>query len=607
MMKRIFSGRSDWSPADDGNGHIASSKIRQAVTQVGCIGFFKAAREKQSSIVDRLLLIIADSHSFREILMPVYHRLGCLAVFVLLAASIPAVALPIVGAQETQMLPMRDGAALATDVYLPEGDGPWPTILSRTPYNKRGVQSTAKRFVKAGFAVVAQDCRGRFKSAGDYSPFQTDHHDGYDTVEWIAVQDWSDGKVGMSGGSALGITTNLAATQTPPHLVCGYVVVAPASARQHTVYNGGVYRKEMNDGWLTMMNATEAIAQAIENPPSSEFWNWREITDFHRRINIPICNVGGWFDIFGQGTIDNFVGLQRKGAGLASGNQKLIMGPTGHGPLGGRLKFPDANGQVFSADHQLRWFSYWLKGEANGIADEPPVRYYMMGDTDDPDAPGNEWREAVSWPPPAQPTSFFLQDGHRLATSLPTSTGVISFRYDPADPVPTIGGANLIAGGKGPEDQRQIDDRQDYLRFQTDVLTEPVEVAGRVTVDLHVASDAPDTDFVAKLVDVYPDGYEALICDGIIRARYREGLDREVMMQPDEVTRVRIDLWSTAIVFNKGHRIALHVSSSNDPRYDPNPNTGAPLRSGDEQRVAENSVHFSNTHPSRLLLPVVRP
>ena len=155
-------------------------------------------------------------------------------------------------------------------------------------------------------------------------------------------------------------------------------------------------------------------------------------------------------------------------------------------------------------------------------------------------------------------------------------------------------------------DQSKIAERQDYIRFQTDELEAPVEVAGRVSVDLYVSTDAPDTDFTAKLVDVYPDGYEALICDGIIRTRYRNGIDQEVMMEPDQVARVRIDLWSTAITFNKGHRIALHVSSSNDPRYDPNPNTGDPLRSNDKTRIAKNSVYFSKEYPSRVLLPVVK-
>ncbi|MCA9026913.1 MAG: CocE/NonD family hydrolase [Planctomycetaceae bacterium] len=506
------------------------------------------------------------------------------------------------------MVPMRDEVELATDIYLPEGDGPWPCILSRTPYNKNGNRGAAEKFAEQGYAFVSQDCRGRFKSKGKYDPFKTDHHDGYDMVEWVAAQEWSNGKVGMLGGSAVGITSNLAATQTPPHLKCAFVIVAPASARRNTVYMGGVYRKEMNDGWLTTMNAAFAIDDTMQHPAGTSYWDWREITDFHNRIDIPICNVGGWFDIFAQGTIDNFVGLQEHGAGLAAGNQKLIMGPYAHGQTGGRLKFPGGERGVFDFKFQLRWFDHWLKGIDNGIDREPPVSYYLMGATEERDTPGNVWKEAEAWPPlAARPQSFFISADRILSSSPPDSAGSEAYAYDPKNPVPTIGGGNLILGGKGPLDQQEIGDREDYLRFETDVLESPVEVVGRVTADLYVESDAPDTDFVAKLVDVYPDGYEALITDGILRMRYRDGLDHEVMMEPGQVVRARVDLWSTAIVFNKGHRIALHVTSSNDPRFDPNPNTGHAQRADSETRVANNTIHFSQLYPSRLLLPIVHP
>ncbi len=508
---------------------------------------------------------------------------------------------------ETSMVAMRDGIELSTDVYLPEGEPPWPTILARTPYNKLGNRSAAERFCQHGYVFVSQDCRGRFASQGDYDPFRTDHVDGYDTVEWVAAQPWSDGKVGMLGGSALGITTNLAATQVPPHLVCGFVIVASASARRNTVYMGGVYRKEMNDGWLQLQGAPEAIEATMQHPAGDDHWDWREIPDFHDRIRIPIYNVGGWFDIFAQGTLDNFVGLQRRGAGLAAGNQKLLMGPYAHGKLEGRLEFPGSESDAMGFDEQLRWFDRWMKDTDNGIDREPPVRYYLMGDTQDPEAPGNAWRDADAWPPPSRPASYFIHAERRLVrNTLPEKSGSISYRYDPGKPVPTVGGANLILGGKGPKDQRRIKDREDYLRFHTDPLDAPLEVVGRVTADLYIQSDAPDTDFVAKLVDVYPDGYEALILDSIIRTRYRDGLEREVMLEPEDVVRVTIDLWSTALVFNKGHRIGLHVSSSNDPRFDPNSNTGHAQRADDQQQVATNTLHFSSEHPSRLLLPIVR-
>ncbi len=501
---------------------------------------------------------------------------------------------------------MRDGVELATDLYFPEGKGPWPCVLARTPYNKNGVRFVAYGFTSRGFVLAAQDCRGKFKSKGKYDPFKKDHQDGFDTIEWIANQKWSDGKVGMWGASALGITTNLASTQKPKALKCAYVIVASASARHQTVYMGGVYRKELNDGWLTAQGAIHTIEETIRNPAGNEFWNWREIADFYSEIDIPVYNVGGWFDIFSQGTLDNFAGLHTKGKGLARGNQKLWIGPYAHGPMGGRLKFPDGDaGQALDMKRVYRWFSRWLKDEKNGIDEEPPVNYYLMGDTEDKNAPGNHWVKAGSWPPASRPTSYFLDHDGSIQRELPGKSNKLTYAYDPKNPVPTIGGGNLILGGKGPMDQRKIQDRKDYLRFQSEVLKEPVAIAGRVTADLFISSDAPDTDFAVKLVDVYPDGYEALILDGILRTRYRKGLKEPVMLSPGKVEPITVDLWSTALVFNKGHRIAVHITSSNDPRFDPNPNTGDPLRANKKTRIANNSVHFGGVEASRIVLPVI--
>jgi predicted acyl esterase len=506
---------------------------------------------------------------------------------------------------------MRDGVRLATTVYVPDseqsGAGPWPCVLSRTPYGQGGLLPFSTQYNRRGFVFVTQDCRGKGRSEGKYEPFRTDHVDGYDTIEWIAAQTWSNGKVGMLGASALGIATNLAATQVPPHLVCAYVVVTPASARRNTVYTGGIYRKEMNDGWLRGQGVPEISDEQVRHPPGSSYWDWRELRDFHSRIRIPIYQVGGWFDVFSQGAIDNFVGLQAHGSGLAAGNQRLVIGPWGHGNLDGRLTFPDASVYGYLAgEEQFRWFARWLQGKENGVGEEPPVRYYVLGDPTDPNALGNEWRTATSWPPPSRPASYFLGPRRNLVREPSRYDHAIAYVYDPTLPVPTVGGANLIQGGRGPVDQRSIPERQDYTRFTTPPLEHPVEIAGQVFVDLWIESDARDTDFIAKLVDVYPDGYEALITDGGLRARYRQGLDREVFLEPGRVERIRIDLWSTAIIFHRGHRIGLHITSSNDPKLDPNPNTGAPLRSNGETRPAKNTIHLGHSKPSRLLLPVVR-
>lgn len=505
------------------------------------------------------------------------------------------------------MVAMRDGVKLATDVYLPaEGKGPWPVILTRTPYNKSSALGAGRPafWTAKGYAVVVQDCRGRFQSEGKYMPFMDDHFDGYDTVEWVAKQSWSNGKVGMTGVSAMGITANQASITAPPHLTAMFVQLAPASAYQHAIYTGGIFRKEMNESWLKSQKAEDILQLTIDHYKDDGFLNIREGKLHWNKVQVPVYNQGGWYDIFVQGNLDNFVGLQTRGAGLAKGQQKLMMGPWGHGTLD-EVKYPANASSLLDMTEQQRWFDYWLKGVKNGVMDDPPVKYYVMGDVTDPNAPGNEWRTAQAWPVPAKNTSYYLNPNGVLSEKIPREKeSATSYQYDPKNPVKTIGGANLFAR-KGPSDQRAIGERKDVLKFVTAPLEAPVEVTGPLTVELWVSSDCPDTDFMAKLIDVYPDGTERLVQDNGLRARFREGFDHEVMMKKGEVYKLKLDLWSTSLIFNKGHRIAVHVTSSNDPRFDPNPNTGKPLRADNEMRVATNTIHHDQAHPSRILLPVV--
>jgi len=502
-----------------------------------------------------------------------------------------------------QMVPMRDGVKLATSIFKPTGTGPWPVVLVRTPYGK-DLQSTGNAlWTNRDYVLVVQDTRGRFKSEGEYRPFMTDHLDGYDTIEWIAKQSWSNGKIGMYGASAMGIAANLAAMMHPPHLTAAFVMVARASLYNQSAFMGGVYRKELNDIWLKRQNAEWVITETIKHNVYDGYFDLAEMPKHWHEVQIPVYNYGGWYDIFGQGNIDNFVGLQSKGGGNAVGHQKLIMGPWGHGKIE-EVKYP-TDSVVNATDEAIRWFDYWLKGKDNGIMEEPPVRYYVMGDVSSPQAPGNEWRTALSWPVPSRPTSYFLKAGGALAERMPAEPeSSDTYSYDPKNPVKTIGGSNLNIL-KGPMDQRAIGERKDVLKFQTAALSSPLEVTGRVRVDLWAESDAPDTDFMAKLIDVYPDGTERLVLDSAVRARFREGLDHEVFLKKGQVYQMEIDLWSTSIVFNKGHRIAVHITSSNDPRFDPNPNTGKSLRADAETRVAHNSVHHDQMHPSRIILPIV--
>jgi len=508
------------------------------------------------------------------------------------------------------MVAMRDGVKLSTIIYLPEGSGPWPVVLIRTPYGKQSQTRSNSEWTKNGFAFVVQDVRGTFKSEGKYRPFVDDQADGYDTIEWLAKQSWSNSKVGMYGASAMGIAANEAAMANPPHLVAAFVMVARSSVYDQSSFMGGVFRKELNEDWLRRQKAESVLQEIFKHGVRSEFYDRADMSKHWQQVHIPMYNYGGWYDIFSQGNIDNFVGLQTKAAAPGNGKQKLIMGPWGHGQLE-EVKYPansgvGAFGGSMSLDLAKRWFEYWLKGVDNGIMNEPAVRYYVMGDVIDPQAPGNEWRTSTTWPIAAKTTSYYLNSGGSLSEQLPKQReSSDSYKYDPKNPVPTIGGGNLFLK-KGPMDQRAIGERSDLLKFATPVLQSPVEITGRIAVELWAESDARDTDFTAKLVDVYPDGTERLVLDSVLRARFREGFDREVFMKKGQVYKFKIDLWSTSIIFNKGHRIAIHVSSSNNPRFDPNPNTGSPLRADTLTQVATNSIHHDRMHPSRALLPVIR-
>lgn len=511
---------------------------------------------------------------------------------------------------------MRDGTKLAANVFLPEGKGPWPVVLTRTPYLKDGkmfaAPEGAERWTKAGYAFVVQDVRGKGRSQGFYDAFANDIEDGYDSVEAIAAQPWSNGKLGITGASAMGITSNLAAIAQPPHLKAAYVIVAPNETFR-TSFLGGVPQDKDLAGWLKGQGVSESvIAQAQARATRSVFSDRLGPGTALKYVSIPIWNVGGWYDIFNTGSVENFVTLQNSGANGARGNQRLTMGPFGHGDLSGDLAYPgqDRLSAVMAGGvpNDIRWFDHWLKGIDNGVMDEPPVDAFVMASArKGAFSPKNRWIHLGNWPPAYRETRLYLSADNSLTKAAPTvASAKNSYRFDPANPVPTFGGANLTFE-RGPEDQRQVKARQDYLRFQTPVLDRDVTVAGPVTVELYGATDGPDTDFEAKLVDVYPDGYEALVLDAPIRARYRRGRmpDDVQMMTPNAPEKLTIDLWNTALTFEKGHRIALHVTSSNSPRFVVNRNNGDDPTSPKPPRVATNSVYFDKDHPSALVLPVV--
>ncbi len=542
-------------------------------------------------------------------MMQIFHHFrSFIAILVLSLWTLSSVAQE--AGKQVVMVPMRDGVNLATNIYLPEGEGPWPVVLTRTPYNKNGADRSAATYNEAGYVLVSQDVRGRYESEGVDQPFEVDMPDGYDTVEWIAAQDWSNGKVGIFGTSAPGITSNLAAAAAPPHLTAAYVTVAPDSLFYRSRFVGGVFKESHSGGWLRGQGISEERIAAYKARAVLD-QGWKD-TDFlfHRdNVQIPIYNVGGWHDIYAEGSLSNYLHLQEQGVGLAAGNQKLFMGAFGHGALQGDLAYPNGGFITGSMDEQLRWWDYWLKGEDNGIMDEPPISFYMMASARKGSAStSNRLIHTDHWPPRHEKTRFYLLPGGTIDTSAPTADSASSaYRFDPANPVPTVGGQNL-GSDVGPRDQREIGERQDYLRFQTPVLEEDLVVAGHIDMELYVSTDALDTDFVVKLLDIYPDGYEALILDYPLRMRFRDGQNAEdvKMMTPGEVEKVTINMWSTAQTFEAGHRIGIHVSSSNYPRFAVNPNNGAALDDLDTPaKIATNTIYFDAQHPSAMILPVV--
>jgi len=511
---------------------------------------------------------------------------------------------PALVAGERYMVPMRDGVKLATNVYLPNGEGPWPVILSRTPYGRFKIDE----FTRNGYAVVTQDWRGYGGSEGEKLPFEAEGwgglRDGYDTMEWIAAQGWCNGKVGTWGGSALGIAQNLMAGSYPPSLVCQHILAAAWDLYPDMFFQGGVLRKFLVEGWWLTHGEQDHLQELLSHPDYDDRWRLLNCSRRVENMSYPAMHIGGWYDIFLQGTIDAFVERQNLGAESSQGNQEMIIGPWWHGGFDsltqGELNYPDNAKYPGLWPDTVDFYDRWMKGEDPGPK-EKPIRYYVMGNVDDPGAPGNEWRTASSWPPPHDEVNLYIPS-EGLAR-VPGEDLSSSYIYDPENPVPTLGVANLILDA-GPMDQSPLEGREDVLVFSTAPLLVPVEITGRVRFQLHGSSSCPDTDFMVKLTDVYPDGRSMLITDGAIRGVHRYSLSESSPMDPGTVYEFPIDLWSTSIIIDRGHRIRVDLSSSNSPRFQPNPNTGT---LAGERRVANNTVFMGVSNPSRLIIPVAGP
>jgi uncharacterized protein len=581
--------------------------------------------------------------------------------------------------EKNVMVPMRDGVRLATDIYRPADEKPVPVLLARLPYNKdRPAEVLAvplDRFVQAGYAVVIQDLRGRYSSEGEFTRIRDEAHDGVDTIEWITDQPWSLGPVGMFGASYLGIPQWLAATERPPALQA----IAPMHCRHSMyAYQSGAFELGLWLWWALKQGAEGEIHHRLKQEHTEEeaavlaqaekdllkvfldlpfdhlpltdqplltqfapyYFDWlahpaeeaeqrlRARTEIYGNITIPSLNIGGWYDMFLDGILENYQQMKQQGGSKAQNTQHLVIGPWAHFDLPGI--FPERDyGPVSSTwganlvGTHLRWYDHWLKGIDNGVDQEKPVKIFVMG--------ADVWREEEDWPLPDTSYRRYYLHSQGHANSLPED-GLLSseepgeeaedeYTYDPRNPVPTIGGANLLPMEKnarvqpnkryflnaGPRDQRVVEERDDVLCYTTAPLEQAVEVTGPIELVLSVSSSALDTDFTGKLVDVYPDSRAEILTDGILRARYRNSPTDPTLLQPEQIYELSIHLGSTSNLFKAGHRIRLEVSSSNFPRFNRNTNTGGDIimERDEDLRQATNKIYHDSIHRSYLVLPII--
>jgi putative CocE/NonD family hydrolase len=590
----------------------------------------------------------------------------------------------------------RDGVGLATDVYRPAHGGPFPVLLERTPYDKsapsrsertadaavpRSRAEVAAYFVRHGYAVAYQDCRGRYRSGERFTKYLSEAEDGCDTLAWLLRQPWCNGRVGTFGLSYAAHAQAALGCLDPPGLAAQFLDCGGFS----NAYRSGI----RHDGAFDLKQATWAYNNALadakdpavwaalkaqdikawfadmpwrrgDSPVSAapdyedylfEQWSHGTFDEFWKQpgiyaegywdkyADVPVTHLSGWYDPYARTAVENYLGLAKRGRA----SSRLILGPWTHGDrsltYAGDVDFGGAapvDGNLAQDFFDLRraWFDRWVKGIDSGVEAEPPVRVFVMGGGSGRRNAagrldhGGHWRSAAAWPlPRTEWTPFYLQSDRELSREKPRSSPPLSYRFDPRDPVPTIGGAlssgePVMRGGaydqrEGPqvfgarEPYRPLSERADVLSFATPPLDREIEVVGPVTVRLWVASDGLDTDFTAKLVDVhppsadYPEGFAMNVTEGLLRLRYRDSWERPALMTPGTVYAITIELFPVGNVFVAGHRLRIDISSSNFPHFDVNPNSGESEGSMAHPRIAENRVFVDRDRPSHVMLPVI--
>jgi putative CocE/NonD family hydrolase len=549
---------------------------------------------------------------------------------------------------------MRDGIVLRADIYRPKESGRYPVLLQRTPYNKAEGATFGYRAATRGYVAIIQDVRGRYTSEGEWYTFKHETQDGYDTVEWAAALPYSDGRVGMFGGSYVGATQLLAAIGHPPHLAGICPVVTASNYHSNWTYQGGAFEQWFNESWTSglaqdtlhrnVQSQTNALPASgilplrsyplfngplqtnldtlapyfldwLEHPTYDNYWKQWSIEAHYSDIAVPALHTAAWYDIFQAGSLHNYEELRLHAANdRAKRGQHLLVVIGGHAGGGrriGEIDFGPTAATYKEDEVTLAWYDYLFKGVRNEFAGKP-VRIFVMG--------ANQWRDEDSWPlKRAEPTKYFLH-AKNGANSLrgdgtlsldPPQAGEIAdrFTYDPSNPVPTIGGplcCDSLHLPPGPHDQRPAEAREDVLVYGTEPFARDTEVTGPVSLDLYFKSSAVDTDFTAKLVDVWPNGLAQNLTEGMLRTSFRNSQESRELINPGEVYLIHIDLWSTSNLFRTGHRLRLEISSSNFPRFDRNLNTGRSSAVDTQWTTAVNTVLHDAEHPSALIVPLMK-
>jgi len=547
--------------------------------------------------------------------------------------------------QKNIEITMGDGTILRHNMTRPDIDGKFPVLLERTPYNKEGGSENGvgspEFFAARGYVVIIQDVRGRFASDGDFYPFKDDgngsNKDGYDTVEWLANQDWSTGKIGTIGGSYSGATQYRNAISNPPNVKAMFVRESSADYSEEWVYRGGAFELGFNLGWahrVTLSNLNHLVTDEkheetekmlidiennlddwhnktplfptqyfnglsdwyndwLENPPPSDYWKEFDMSDHFGNIDIPIYHLGGWFDVFLNGTLKFYQGVSKNGkSDKTKQNQRLIVGPWVHGPtninnrFAGEFDFgPDA--ALDFNELRLPWFDFWLKGKNNGIDETKKINFFVMGK--------NEWKQADEWPlKNTTYTKYYFNKklngeikslySGTLSDKKEIENSQLSFTNNLNNPVPSLGG-NTLSIPNGVFEHSSVD--KQCITFSTDPLENELEVTGPVSAEIYVNSDQENSDWVVRLCDVDQSGYSRLVCDGIFRSHATSG----------EIQKIKIDMWATSNMFLKGHSLRISVTSSCFPRFD------RALNNGSEE--SKNNILCGGSNASYITLPII--